>query len=214
MNYADTEKLAAELKKYRSKKKTDDYGWNNTALNVIDCILSLNRKYFAFCKPRVEEFRRNHPDVRTVLQLQKMLNLDTPDLFLKKELRYSHVKRAEMLYGLVNCLSDFFRESSKKVSPDIDDRSFFKDWAEKTDYSDYKNYKISGFGIAGFQYLRMLFGANTTKPDIHIVRFVSGVLKRNVSQEETVVLMEQAARIAGVHLRTADGEIWNSLADK
>ena len=35
---------------------------------------------------------------------------------------------------------------------------------------------VRGFGLAGFQYMRMLFGAQTAKPDIHIA-YGPGVFK-------------------------------------
>jgi hypothetical protein len=39
---------------------------------------------------------------------------------------------------------------------------------------------IKGFKLSGFQYLRMLFGAQTTKPDVHIVKFISEIVGRKV----------------------------------
>lgn len=34
------------------------YSWSNSPLNIIDCVLSLNRKYETMVKPRVQFFFR------------------------------------------------------------------------------------------------------------------------------------------------------------
>jgi hypothetical protein len=41
-------------------------------------------------------------------------------------------------------------------------------WAEWARPGDYLALNVPGFGLAGFQYLRMLFNAQTAKPDVHI----------------------------------------------
>ena len=56
---------------------------------------------------------------------------------------------------------------------------------------DYLTLNIKGCGIACFQWLRMLFGADTAKPDVHIVNFLSENLGKKVSQIEAVYLMEE-----------------------
>lgn len=38
---------------------------------------------------------------------------------------------------------------------------------------DYLVVGVAGFGLAGFQYLRRLFGAETTKPGVHVMRYVA-----------------------------------------
>jgi hypothetical protein len=70
-----------------------------------------------------------------------------------------------------------------------------------------------GFGLAGFQYLRMLFGANTTKPDVHVRQYVSeAVGRRRVSEVEALNLLERAASDAGIGLRDLDTTIWEKSA--
>ena len=59
--------------------------------------------------------------------------------------------------------------------------SNLQNWAVRAQPSDYTVLRISGSGLAGFQYLRMVFGANTTKPDIHIRRFVEACVGHPVS---------------------------------
>jgi hypothetical protein len=72
--------------------------------------------------------------------------------------------------------------------------------------------RIRGFALAGYQYLRMLFGANTTKPDDHICRYVSRCVGRTVSDVEALTLLEGASAISDVRLRDLDTTIWETSA--
>jgi len=58
----------------------------------------------------------------------------------------------------------------------------------------------------------MLFGANTTKPDVHICRFVRNTLNRPVTDVATLEILEQATRLAGVRIRDLDTTIWEASA--
>ncbi len=58
----------------------------------------------------------------------------------------------------------------------------------------------------------MLFGANTTKPDIHISRYVASQVGHSVSDIRALRLLEDAATEAGVVLRNLDTTIWESSA--
>jgi hypothetical protein len=81
-------------------------------------------------------------------------------------------------------------------------------WAREARPHDSLAFKVKGFGIAGFQYLRLLFGANTTKPDIHILRYVSRIIGREVTDFEALELLERAAAEAGLPARTVDSVVW------
>ena len=68
---------------------------------------------------------------------------------------------------------------------------------------------IRGFKVVGFQYLRMLFGADTTKPDVHIRGFISEALNhRRISDYEALSLLEAAALRLGLSVRAVDSAIW------
>jgi hypothetical protein len=58
----------------------------------------------------------------------------------------------------------------------------------------------------------MLFGADTTKPDVHICRFVRNALNRPVTDVAALEILEQAAPLAGVKLRDLDTTIWETSA--
>jgi hypothetical protein len=85
-------------------------------------------------------------------------------------------------------------------------------WASQAHPNGYKVRRIGGFALSGYQYLRMLFGANTTKPDVHICRYVSLAIGRAVSDLEALTLLEGASSISGVSLRDLDTTIWEKSA--
>ncbi len=87
-----------------------------------------------------------------------------------------------------------------------------KKWANDARPQDYLMVHVHGFGLAGFQYLRMLFGANTTKPDVHIRAYVGKVLNRSVSDLEALDFLQHAAEQSGVKLRDLDTTIWEASA--
>jgi hypothetical protein len=58
----------------------------------------------------------------------------------------------------------------------------------------------------------MLFGANTTKPDIHIQRFVASHVGHRVSDIQVLKLPEDAATKAEVSLRDLDATVWETSA--
>jgi hypothetical protein len=77
---------------------------------------------------------------------------------------------------------------------------------------DYETLGIPGFGLSGSQYLRILFGAQAVKPDVHIRRFVSEAVGRPVQDVQALVLLEAASKRLGWPLSSLDYAIWEELA--
>jgi hypothetical protein len=90
--------------------------------------------------------------------------------------------------------------------------SNLRQWAANANPEDHFKLGIAGFGLGGFQYLRMLFAANTTKPDIHIQRYVTSCVGHRVSDVQALALLEAAAAEADVSLRDLDTTIWERSA--
>ena len=186
-----------------------DYGYNEaTAVAVIDCVLGLNRKYDAFVVPRLEDFQRNHPQVRSIVQLAELMDsYSTPLDFSIEELRYRDEDRARVLREVVQFVCTIVQKS-----PTLPEEEVLKDWALQAKPHECETLGIRGFKIAGFQYLRMLFGADTTKPDVHIIRFIADALNRRVSPYEALALLEAASKRLGHSVREVDSAIWRSRA--
>ncbi len=179
------------------------------AIKVIDCVLSLNRKYDTFVVPRLKTFMNNHPETQRVVELAKLIaNYPTPHAFVQQELNYNHEDRAKTLDAVVKYLCTII-DGTKTLE---EEKKGLTQWAIESKPHDYQVLKIKGFGIAGFQYLRMLFGVDTTKPDVHIIRYLSDILNRRVSTTESLLLLESASARAGLSVRGVDSYIWKKGA--
>lgn len=60
--------------------------------------------------------------------------------------------------------------------------------------------------------MRMLFGANTVKPDVHVSRFMKSCLGHSVSDLRQVQLLEEAALLLGIRAIDLDTTIWERAA--
>jgi len=129
--------------------------------------------------------------------------------FCQRELYYNHIQREQTLRGVLK-----YMISAQAKQDGADEWARLQAWAVSVKPGDYTTVGVRGFGLSGFQYMRMLFGAQTTKPDVHIIRFVSQVVGRNVNDVQALQLLETASLQAGLPLREVDGEIWRSGARK
>ena len=180
-------------------------GWFVPPLDVLDCVLSLNRSYDRFCLPRVKNFQGVHPEITTLASLLELIeSYPTPFDFSKKELNYSDETRATILVGVLKALLHV-----QKAFKDSEETSRLKAWAHSVKPTDYEKFGVRGFGLSGFQYLRMLFGVQTVKPDVHIRRFVSDAVGRSVGDEEALVLIEAAGKHLKWPLSRLDYAIWD-----
>ena len=187
-----------------------DPAWTRPpAVLVIDCVLSLNRNYDTFLVPRLETFMNNHPETQRLADLAKLMaSYSTPHAFVQQELNYKHESRAKTLQAVVEFACQIV-EGAQTIE---EEKEILKRWVIQTEPSDYQTLNIRGFAIAGFQYLRMLFGADTTKPDVHIIGFLSELLNRRVSEVEALRLLEAASETAGLSVRDVDTYIWQIRA--
>jgi hypothetical protein len=203
-------KLVAALHQLAPQiRASSDRAWSRSAaVRVIDCVLSLNRRYDSFVVPRLDRFEQTHPEIRTISDLQGLIaRYPSCSAFVSEVLSYRHTERAETLGKVV----DWLVKVSGKGSH-IEQLSNLQRWANEACPRDYLVLDIRGFGLAGFQYLRMLFGANTTKPDIHIRAYVAECMERPVSDVEALQLLEQAAGDLGIKVRDLDTTIWEQSA--
>jgi len=182
--------------------------WPHASSRVIDCVLSLNRRYNAVVRPRVARFGEQHPNVESLMDLQDLVrNHGSPHRFCVEVLQYDDARRADTLVGVVSYLLDAQVEHAG--ASELERLARWATWCRP---GDYLTVGVQGFGIAGFQYLRMLFGAQTAKPDVHIVAFVSSVLARTLSPVQALNMMERAARLVDLPLRAVDAAIWSARA--
>lgn len=184
--------------------------WPCPALNVLDCVLSLNRNYKHFCKPKVAKFADTHQEVQSLDELLRLIERHkTPLEFSQKELEYNDKRRAGVLVGVTKYLI-----SAQEIFDGETEMRRLGRWAVSVTSRDYKTPGVPGFALSGFQYLRILFGADTAKPDVHIRRFASEAVGRKIGDEKALALLEAAAARLGWSLCAVDHEIWETRAEK
>ena len=214
INESDIAAVAAKIEteilpQVAGTEASTDYGYNEaTAVAVIDCVLSLNRKYDAFVVPRLETFTKRHPEIQKVGELAELIDsYPTPLDFSIEELNYRDENRARILREVVQFVCTIVQEV-----PAVSEEEVLKEWALRAKPHECETLGIRGFKVAGFQYLRILFGADTTKPDVHIIGFIADALNRRVSAYEALDLLEAAAPRLGLSVRAVDAAIWRSRA--
>src|SRR5713226_1341646 len=206
----DHDKLVDALRHLApSVRRSSDRAWRREpALRVIDCVLSLHRPYDSFVVPRLDSFERKHPEIRTVPELQELIaTYPSPPLFVAKALDYQDEARAATLRAVVDLLVTISGHGSY-----TEQMSKLQLWAANANPTEYIALHIGGFALGGFQYLRMLFGANTTKPDVHIRKYVASSVGHVVSDIKALELLECAAVKAHVKLRNLDTTVWENSA--
>lgn len=210
-DFGDIDRLLASLSRdFPVVIPSSDKAWTRSlAVRVIDCVLSLNRGYDSFVVPRLDAFEEKFPNVKLVKDLHNLIQkYDTPADFVFTELNYNHADRARILSEVVDYLMSVIENARIDSEVDVLER-----WANHANPEILaKQVKIKGFALAGFQYLRMLMGANTCKPDKHIMDYVSKALGRPVSNYEALRILEVAAKRLGISLRDLDTNIWESSA--
>jgi len=205
----DLELVVAAIHTLGTLKPSIDPAWSRPpASKVIDCVLSLRRRYDSFVVPRLDSFEQSHPDIRSIHDLRYLIDSHpSPARFSERVLNYRDPARAQTLSGMVGYLVRVLDHGSGRSESDT-----LTHWANGARPADYRTVGVRGFGLAGYQYLRMLFGADTTKPDVHICRFVRNALNRPVTDVAALEILEQAAPLAGVKLRDLDTTIWETSA--
>ena len=209
---ADVAAVASRVKEIAPDLPNSDdpvFYSHSPAVKVINSVLSLGINYEKVVRPRLRTFRENNPDVGQVSELAAFIACyPTPIDFLTQELNYRHkpknIMKANAIHSVVNYLGGIIKES-----PAVSEEEVLEQWAIQAKPEDYRSLGIKGFKLAGFQWLRMLFGADTTKPDVHIKRFLRDALNREVSGTDSIELMEAVAADLKVSVRAVDRIIWN-----
>jgi hypothetical protein len=168
----------------------------------------LNRPYDEFCLPRVQKFGDRHPEVESLQALLSLIRgYQSPSEFSILELDYNHPARAETLVEVLN----YLLAAQRSIRGDSESERLLQ-WAESVRPQDHISAGVRGFGLAGFQCLRMLLGAQAAKPDVHIKGFVSDAVGYKVTDEEALSLLEEACASLKWSLPDLDYEVWEGRA--
>lgn len=214
--YDDADQLADRIRKLPSVVVSEEGRkiLDNPAVKVLDCVLSLNRQYKKFVEPRIIKFKKAYPNVKTLVELHNLVEScgGAIRLFRKQELDYYDDDRATTFNNVLE-----YMRNIEGITDDMDvstQLEILNKWAIAEQPSGYKKMDVNGFGIAGWQYMRMLFGADTCKPDRYLIDFVKESIGKKVSPLTAVELIEAAAPRAGLGIREADRRIWKYKSEK
>ena len=191
----------------RLKVLSPDLYYDNTsdtsdppAVRVIHSVISQALNYENTVYPRLVDFKKNRPDVKSVRQLADLMaSYTTPLDFLTEEVKLKHRGKAGAIDGLVKYFCGLI-----EASPTVPEEETLKQWAITAEPDDYKKLNIKGVGIATLQWLRMLFGADTSKPDVHIMNFIHDTIDEELSEDDCILLIEGVASYLEVSERTVD----------
>ena len=206
----DAAKLAARIQQdFGSAKNPANWIWNqSSSAKVLDCVLSLRKRYRSVVEPRVKGFVEKHPQVASCGDLRALIESHaSPEVFVAEELDMRSPKKAAIIIAVLDHLIDIQRRFEGASE---DER--LTAWARWCRPGDFSALDIPHFGLAGFQYLRMLFGADTVKPDVHIIRYVESAIDRKTSDIRAVYLVERAGEMLNQPVRHVDVAIWSERA--
>lgn len=200
-----------ELKEYLSslpleiKSYGDEYEYENPVLTLVDAVLSINRNYNNFVKPRLEIIKKS--GINSFIDLER--ELDKGNEYFMSFWSYRHPQRVELLRSLLNYFRDF--QLKNNIQGDIET---LKEWGKQSSVEKYKEWNVKGIAFTTYQYLRMLCGADTVKPDIHILRVVEEGIGRKINPNNSVILIEKISEEMGIEARNLDHAIWQYSSSK
>jgi len=125
------------------------------------------QNYFAQVKPSVEAFQAQFLDTGRITSFSELATLDQQSPALT-EIFEAHRKRRVLSRG-----ADVF--ANIDGGNDLDRLQQWARDADPTTYSEDPFGRIRGVGLRTFQYLRMIAGIDTVKPDIQVRRFIEAL---------------------------------------
>ena len=187
------------------------------AVKVINSVLSLGMDYRRV-KKKLDAFQENNPDVIQVSELADfMARYQEPIDLLTQEFRYRHrpksIRKANAINSVCEKLCGIINASLSVPEEDA-----IRQWALQAKPKGYSVWDIKEFKIAGFQWLRVLFGADTSKPDTRILNFLADTLNERFPQTdkkklEAVDLIEETSAHSEFSARDIDRIIWGHHAN-
>ena len=180
------------------------------AVKVIHSVISQALNYETTVYPRLVGFKKNRPDVKSVRQLADLMaSYTTPLEFLTEEVDLKNRVKAGAIDGIVKYLCGLI-----EASPAVPEEETLKQWAIEAEPDDYKKLGIKGVKIATFQWLRILFGSDTSKPDVHVMNFIHDTIDQELSKNDCILLIEGVASYLDVSERTVDAAIWHFMSSR
>lgn len=203
------EMTVSEIAQWRAKNV---YGHltKDVKLILVNACLAWRNPFVKKVKPRLIRVEKRFPDVQTLEGLRDLMERLGDD-FNVEFWDFKSERRKEMLRGLVTAFIEY-----KKRNDIQDDFEAIRHWATQARPEEYQKgidgHDVTCLGLANFQYLRMLCGVDTIKPDKHIMDGVAEALGFPKQGWEVIKLAEQAAKQMGKSVLEIDQLFWVSRA--
>lgn len=172
-----------------------DYGYQSMAICIIDCVYSLQARYYSSTIPVVERYAQHYLNNNILSSsdgvsalIKHITDTGGPDQFAKKilknEQRSGGVLKAEVCLNLARYLSFLHIETVE------DFRKF-----EEPKLLEIVIRGVKGIGNAGTNYLFMLAGdPDRCKPDTHIHHCVRDACGEDINDEGCQVLFTEVVK--------------------
>lgn len=164
----------------------------NTAITLMDVVLSANRNHEKQVKPHIERLRQGDYGKLTLSELKTLIAESVYHQFI-----WHHADEKKFL--LLKELVDAFL--SLPTPTGCTDYERLKSWAESASLSNRREDpigRIRNFGIASFQHLRIAFGVPTVKPDKRVKQVLKIEFGARLNDEHAIAAVEEIAKYVEV----------------
>ncbi len=183
-----------------------EHSYTNPVLIVVDAVLSMNRNYNELVVPRLKIFQESGPE--SLHDLLLLITTIGHEEFCRIW-KYNHLERVRILEDLVKKFLMIQKEFGIESELEA-----LRKWGKESKPEDFVSFQVRGIGFTTFQYLRILCGANTIKPDVHISRAVYDATGKKFPERKIVTILEQSADRLGVQASILDHAIWQHYSKK
>lgn len=178
-----------------------EFYYDNPVSILADATLSINRHYKNFVVPRVQLIRESGiTSLKDLVELIDRVGIQNMSEFWN----YKHPERVIILQQL----AEKFLQHKEKYQLDSEMETLYE-WGKESSVDGYQDFRVKGIGFTTFQYIRILCGADTVKPDVHIKRSVELAASKTRSLGEVVEIVEKTAMNVGVSARRLDYALWD-----
>ncbi len=186
----------------------EEHNYGSAVLILSDAILSVRRNYNVVVRPIINRIQHHKLHEKSLEQLVHLIDERGPQNLMDLW-QYQDKERVVRLRSLSQKFIDL--RAKLEVHDDLD---LLRRWAHSAVPEDSKAFGIKGVGIATFQYLRILSGVDTVKPDVHLQQAVKDAIGRQCSDFDLIRLIEATARQMEIPARKLDYAIWEYYSDK
>lgn len=183
-----------------------EFSYGNSVLILVDAVLSICRRYDSFVVPRVE-LARKWP-FQTLAGLKARIQ-EVGIRGFCQDWNYNHPERVGLLLRLIERFLEIKQQSG--IENDFEALRF---WGRTSSVEDFRSFEVRGVGFATFQYLRLLCGADTVKPDVHLKRAVRDGTGKDLTKREVVALVEAVAEMHHIFARRLDYALWKYYSSR